>query len=239
MRSLSQDQPAIAIGPILAAFSETGKKDKLAGPAVSRRGRPSVQHSAELTRHLIACATDLFLVEGADGTTMEGVALRAGVPKTTLYKRFGDKNLLLRAVIAARIQSWSDIASTQNDALTNDLGQRLKFYCASVLTWGSTAEVKAFRRLAASVSVDEEGKHSVLDLLGTQIMVNLIADDIRDFGPPCGIVAVDPVQVATALMALIKGWMDFRTDPAPILHLEAAEQASYLVDLLLLGKTAW
>lgn len=212
---------------------------KLPVRGTPRRGRPSVEQSAELTCDLIACATHLFLSQGFDGTTMEGVALLAGVPKTTLYKRFGDKVALLRAVIEARVESWSDIASSRNDSLTDDLGQRLKFYTAAVLTWGTTAEVKAFGRLASSIPADDAGQRTHLGLFGTKRMIGLIAGDIRDFGLSCGVCADDPQRVATALMALIKGWMDFRDNAAPISEADAVSQADYLVDLLTLGRNVW
>ena len=206
-------------------------------PSVPRRGRPSVKRSKELTQIIIAHATDIFLDIGYYGATMGGIAVSAGIPKKTLYNRFGDKEALLREVIAHRVQSWSDLASTRNHRLTNDLGQRLKFHTAAILCWATTPEVEAFGRLAASVTTD--GGRARLDMLGHQRMTDLIERDVREFGPVCGIQARDPKRVAIAIMSLIKGWLDNRIPTGPMSDVEAENQAEFLIDLILHGRKVW
>ena len=55
--------------------------------------------SARKRRAIIGAATDLFLANGYDGTTMDEVGARARVSKQTVYKNFSDKPQLFTEVI--------------------------------------------------------------------------------------------------------------------------------------------
>jgi AcrR family transcriptional regulator len=61
--------------------SSTGKDEKNAA------GRP---RDARTTQSVLKAALDLGMELGFDGLTMEGVAARAGVGKTTIYRRWPD-----------------------------------------------------------------------------------------------------------------------------------------------------
>jgi TetR/AcrR family transcriptional repressor of mexJK operon len=50
-------------------------------------------------RQILDAARDLFLAEGFDTTSMDAIALRAGVSKATLYVHFEDKDDLLLALV--------------------------------------------------------------------------------------------------------------------------------------------
>lgn len=62
-----------------------------------RRGRP---RSAERLERVLVCATRQFLDQGFERTSMESVALEAGVSKVTLYAYFPSKEILFGAVVA-------------------------------------------------------------------------------------------------------------------------------------------
>jgi AcrR family transcriptional regulator len=59
-------------------------------------GRP---RSPEADRAILDAAIDLFIDEGYEGMTIEGVAARAGVGKTTVYRRWASKEELIVAAI--------------------------------------------------------------------------------------------------------------------------------------------
>jgi TetR/AcrR family transcriptional repressor of mexJK operon len=181
----------------------------------------------------------MFLQEGFEGTSMEAVAARLGIPKRTLYRRFADKGKLLNAVLVERVNAWSSITSQQNARLTGDLSQRLKQYVTTMLVWASRAEVRAFTKLFATAEGISGQSKDRFGFYGRAQMVELIAHDIAEFGPTQGIHAREPLRVAHVLMALLSGWLDFRRNDAPIADGAAAEEAGMLVDVLLRGTKAW
>jgi len=66
---------------------------------VRRGGRPSRSDALLLGQHILEVATELFLSNGYGATTIEAVAMRAGISKRTLYHRFDDKAALFAAVV--------------------------------------------------------------------------------------------------------------------------------------------
>lgn len=59
-------------------------------------GRP---RSPEADRAILDAAIDLFVEEGYEGMSIEGVAAQAGVGKTTIYRRWASKEELIVAAI--------------------------------------------------------------------------------------------------------------------------------------------
>jgi TetR/AcrR family transcriptional regulator, mexJK operon transcriptional repressor len=74
--------------------------------ATRRGGRPTEQQAAELGERILAVATRLFLRDGFGATSIEAIAVAAGVSKRTFYHRFRDKPDLFRAVVHALIARW-------------------------------------------------------------------------------------------------------------------------------------
>ena len=72
-----------------------------------RRGRP---RSTEADEAILVAATDAFIELGWDGLTIEGVATRAGVGKTTIYRRYSCRLDLLLAA-ARRLSQEKDQAA--------------------------------------------------------------------------------------------------------------------------------
>jgi AcrR family transcriptional regulator len=62
--------------------------------------RPERADAAENRRRVLAAACRLFAEQGAGNVSMEAVAAAAGVGKGTLFRRFGDRASLARAVIS-------------------------------------------------------------------------------------------------------------------------------------------
>jgi AcrR family transcriptional regulator len=88
----------------------------VSAPATSRPpGRP---RSARADRAILDAALALFVEEGFDAMTVEGVAARAGVAKTTVYRRWGSKEDLVVAAIARMI---GDVRTPDTGSLRDDL----------------------------------------------------------------------------------------------------------------------
>ncbi len=205
----------------------------------SKRGRPTAEQRAAISRTILDAATRIFLAEGFERASMDAIAALAGVPKSTLYKRYTDKKALVRAVIEARVSTWSAVASRKNWMLTDDLEQRLKQYCSCILVWASSPEVCAFSDLTRSAwdGADEEEHRQ--DVIGFGGMVDLIVQDIITFGPRVGIQPKDPRRVAGALMALLAGSLQQRSSLEPMDETAANELAATAIDLLMHGSAAW
>jgi AcrR family transcriptional regulator len=67
---------------------------------VVQQTRPERADAAENRRRVLAAASRLFATEGAANVSMDAVAAEAGVGKGTLFRRFGDRAGLARAVIS-------------------------------------------------------------------------------------------------------------------------------------------
>lgn len=83
---------------------------------MSRPGRP---RSAEADRAIVDATLKLLYEEGYAGMSMESVAEAAGVGKTTVYRRYRDKEDLVTAAIAAMpgLNELPDSGDTRADVL--------------------------------------------------------------------------------------------------------------------------
>ena len=74
-----------------------------AGTAKSHGGRPTKAAAAERDERLLDIATRMFLEQGFDATSMDGLAEAAAIGKATLYARYADKGALFVAVLRRAI----------------------------------------------------------------------------------------------------------------------------------------
>lgn len=87
-----------------------------ASPIVS--GRPGRPRSARADQAILDATLELLAEVGIEALSMEGVAARAGVGKTTIYRRYASKEELISAAVR-RLQTEVPIIDTGN--LRNDL----------------------------------------------------------------------------------------------------------------------
>lgn len=83
-----------------AAASQKREEAPSKGP-----GRPLDAGKGEA---IIRAAQQLFLQKGFDNVSVEAIAEAAGVAKATVYKRFPDKETLLREAITTKCASYMD-----------------------------------------------------------------------------------------------------------------------------------
>jgi len=85
----------------------------------SRVGRPK---SAEKRKAILTAATELFLANGVQQTSMAEVAKHSGVSKQTIYSHYQNKDALFSAVIAFKCEEYmiktEDLASNESDLKT-------------------------------------------------------------------------------------------------------------------------
>lgn len=174
------------------------------------------------------------MAEGYGGSSMEAIATRAGVPKSTLYKRYPDKRELLRAVLRERLDALS--IRVRDDVLGDDLEARLKHYAANMLLSAMSPELRAVFGLVTSAWSDPDERREVI---GYTRMKERLAREIREFGARRGIVAEAPERVAGALMAMLTGWIEWEAPSSGDVDAEAVKFAHAAVELILRGSAAW
>ena len=84
-------------------------------PTTRRPGRP---RSAQAERAIVQATLELFVQYGYEGMSIEGIAARAGVGKTTIYRRWSSKDELL---IAALGHVQSEVPVLDSGDLRTDL----------------------------------------------------------------------------------------------------------------------
>ncbi len=122
--------------------------DGLVGPGDRpHRGRP---RDEACDRAIEAAALDLLVEQGFAGLSIEGVAARAGVAKTTVYRRWDNKADL---VIDAFLRSGGDrLASPDTGSVRRDLVEMLQGFLHMVQTRGDLVQAL----------VAEQRRHPVL-----------------------------------------------------------------------------
>jgi TetR/AcrR family transcriptional regulator, mexJK operon transcriptional repressor len=159
---------------------ERRKAIKTAG----RGGRPSRADALRLRQRILEVATELFLAEGYGSTSIEAVAVRAGISKRTLYHRFDDKSALFAAVvheIIAQIRPPAGVSliegATLHDVLRRLAGMILRAALspkALALHRLVMAESARFPELIRAVHGDGSTREA------TTLISGLLARDLRD-----------------------------------------------------------
>jgi AcrR family transcriptional regulator len=98
-----------------------------AGQAAARRGRPRSQEADEA---IMAAAIQLLAERGLAGMSIEEVAARAGVAKTTIYRRWPSRGALALDAFLAEFQSQQPSPNT--GTLRGDLLGALRAWIRSV-----------------------------------------------------------------------------------------------------------
>jgi TetR/AcrR family transcriptional repressor of mexJK operon len=65
----------------------------------NKGGRPLLEDVPRRNEHLLDVATDIFVRQGYNATTLDRIAAEAGVAKRTIYARYPDKQALFFAVM--------------------------------------------------------------------------------------------------------------------------------------------
>ena len=100
-------------------------------------------------REIREAAIGAFLASGYDGTTMEEIAVRAGVSKQTVYKHFTDKQHLFADIVLSTTDDMSDLIGIVADKLpsTTDLAKDLTSLAETFLVALMQPRVLRLRRL--------------------------------------------------------------------------------------------
>ncbi len=81
---------------------------------------------------ILDAGLELFIEFGLRRTTMEDVANRAGVGRATAYRRFGDKDQLIHAVILREAKRELDLIEQELNAIEGGLNKLLESFVLAV-----------------------------------------------------------------------------------------------------------
>jgi TetR/AcrR family transcriptional regulator, mexJK operon transcriptional repressor len=163
------------------------------------RRRPGARPKGE---RVLDAAVQVFLANGFDQTSMDAIAARAGVSKTTVYAHYADKLALFRAVV----ERSGRLLAVQLDETRLRAGQdpqaRLTELLLIVLEGTTSPEFLAFLR----VMVSESARHpdltewapasELVDVIG------LIASTLEDEASQHGYELSDSRMFATLLLRM-------------------------------------
>src|SRR5580704_33616 len=119
-------------------------------------GRPTREEAVRRDARLLDVATKLFMERGFDGTSIDAVAVTAGVSKPTVYARYRDKRDLFTAVLRATIERLlAPLSAAAAAAKVNpkSVERTLHGLSRHLLTNASTPEVVMMRRTLAAQTV--------------------------------------------------------------------------------------
>jgi len=212
----------------------------MTNPSPARRGgRPSLKRVAAINDAILAAARSTFLEDGFHQTTMESVALAAGVSKGTLYARFPDKTALFGAVVAERVKAWApepSIAGASGQSLRESLIAFAEFaleQMAGPEIWSFNhfvmAEARRFPEIARIF-------HDTGLLQGLEVLTAIITSAAaRD-----RVTVRDPAAVGIVFIEMLWGWSAFQALRG--LKSDAATRrtsAERHVAILISGLAAW
>jgi AcrR family transcriptional regulator len=113
-----------------------------------RGGRP---RSSETEQAILQVTRELLVEAGVQGLTIEKVAARAGVAKTTIYRRWRDKDELALAVVLDMVEQVVKLPE-----LGDTRAELLAFVNAAVQVLGSTLMGRVMQGLVSDLATDPE-----------------------------------------------------------------------------------
>lgn len=174
---------------------------KNASPAARARGRPV---DAAKRDAIIEAASDSFFDVGFAATSIEQIAVRAGVSKVTVYNHFGDKRALFTAAVeqqCERLRGHFAIDATSRQSIR----ARLTAVGEAVVAFLSRPEMVQFdRRIAAETEHDPEIGRAFLEA-GPWRMKAAFADLLAHAHVRGELEIADPALAAEQFVSMCKG----------------------------------
>jgi TetR/AcrR family transcriptional repressor of mexJK operon len=210
-------------------MGEQGRPQRTGADGRSKRGS------------ILDAAVELFLELGFDQTSMDAVAARAGVSKTTVYAHFGDKLELFRAVIARGGDSLDFDLDQTMLASVDDPQERLARIALKLLQATTAPNYLAFIRVLTVEAARRPELTETLRSLGVPHVVDLVAVALREDARQRGYVLTDAEAYAalfvrmTAAGPQMDALLDLEADRDPA-HLEA--YANWTTAIFLRGLSA-
>jgi AcrR family transcriptional regulator len=168
-------------------------------------GRQTPSQTKHRNLELLDKALDLFLENGFERTTIDGITASVGMAKRTVYLRYGDKTGLFKASLQRAIEEWivpvDRLRAVETDNVEETLLKIGQVLVANIM---SPAGLRLMRITnAESGRMPEIGAFTYTQ--GTAPTVAYLTDLIRRRVRPGGIEVPDPEQAAIAFLYLVVG----------------------------------
>jgi len=113
--------------------------------------RPGRRPSARTEQAILGATRALLAEGGVQGLTVEGVAARAGVAKTTIYRRYRSKDELALAVLIDMVEQVASVPD-----LGDTRAELVAFVNGAVKILGSTLMGRVMQGLVSDLAADPE-----------------------------------------------------------------------------------
>lgn len=175
---------------------------------------PQPQISRSKRALIMAAAVDLLLANGYERTSMDAVAAKAGVSKTTVYAHFSDKLELFHAVMAEAASDFAlDLGSVVESRSVADPQEQLIIALIEVVKAASAPQLTAYFR----VLISEIDRRSELQAIfervqsGMPDVIRILASLIVEVADTRGYLVEDPERYAALLIRLTAPGTQFDT----------------------------
>ncbi|OWU85658.1 TetR family transcriptional regulator [Oceanicola sp. 22II-s10i] len=165
------------------------------------------QARARRQEQIEAAAYDLLEKKGYDGTTMAAVARQAGASMETLYRWYGDKQGLFRALVTLNTQ---EVRARLDTALSGgaDPEAALRVGGAELLAMLTGARAVALNRAAAADPSGELGRAIAEE--GRDLVLPLIAETFAALAATGVLGAMPPARAAELFITLLVADLQIR-----------------------------
>jgi TetR/AcrR family transcriptional repressor of mexJK operon len=199
-------------------------------------GRTTPSQTKLRNLELLDKALDLFLENGFERTSIDGVTACVGMAKRTVYLRYGNKTGLFKASLQRAIEEWIVPVDRLRAAESEDLEDTLlsigQILVANIL---SPAGLRLMRITNAEAGrMPEIGAFTHKQ--GTEPTVSYLTDLIRRRVRPQGVEVCNPEEAAMAFLYLVVGGPASMSAWGIVLDERAIDQRTrYCVHLFLHG----
>jgi AcrR family transcriptional regulator len=193
------------------------------------RGRPRTPGAEE---RIMDAALEEYGEHGWSGFTMDGVARRAGVGKSTVYLRWQDKDTLLIDAVSRR---GSAVGPVDTGTIEGDLHQ----LAVTLFRFYRDAAGWATLRIYVDVAGAPDRLRGFLDTIGamhTEFVEEIVARGIQRGEVPAGASGATVAEVVYG--AAMMHSMRIRLEGGQLTDEEIEQQAHELVELALCGARA-
>jgi TetR/AcrR family transcriptional repressor of mexJK operon len=168
-------------------------------------GRQTPDQTQQRNLELLDKALDLFLENGFERATIDGISAAVGMAKRTVYLRYGNKKRLFKAALQRAIEEWivpvERLRATETDDVEATLLKIGQMLVENIL---SPAGVRLMRITnAESGRMPEIGQFTYKQ--GTAPTIAYLTDLIRRRIRPAGSEVPNPQEAAVAFLYLVVG----------------------------------
>lgn len=185
--------------------------------------RPGRPFDATKRDAIIRAASQRFFNAGFAATSIEQVALDAGVSKVTIYNHFGGKRALFKAAVELECIKMHDAYSVEQNS-SGSIRQRLLTIAEAMVTFLARPEIIQFdRRIAAETETNPEIGEAFLEA-GPRRMANEFTEFLKHAAEEGELSLSDPRFAADQFVGLLKGMADLEQRYGAVVTEEANEK---------------